>query len=385
MKGFPVSIVKCNELNSEEKVIQKLFEALELIGGMREIVNPSDTVLLKPNFVTSKKSGTGAVTNQFVLKGLAQAAKMAGAKRVLIGESSFLGENTEEAFIANNLYEYFGTSRVELIDFKKDEYITVPIESGKVIHRIKLPKTYLEADVVINVPVVKTHDVLPVSLGLKNMKGVLRDTDKRRFHKLGLEQAILDLNKVVMPDLVFYDGLIGMEGHGPIHGNPVELGVMIASRNILGAELTAAQVMGFEKSELSYLNNAEIEGLGSLENIQIVGETVDKVKKQFCRSENVYERLKEFDINVYDEQGCSKCRSTLNSLILNDYEIFESIRGYTICIGNIPDGLDSSKVLLLGSCLRNQKDENYLYVPGCSPTQISIINTIKRRRNLLMM
>lgn len=390
MNRLPVSIVKCENFYEEENVIQGVEEALELIGGLREIVNPSDTVLLKPNFVTSKMSGTGAITNSYVLKGLAKAAKKAGAKRIIIGESSFLGEDTEKAFQVNKLEEYFAGTRVELVDFKKDEYVTVPIETGKVVHNIKLPKTYLDADVVINVPVLKTHDVFPVSLGMKNLKGVLRDTDKRRFHKLGLEQAVIDLNRVAMPDLVFYDGIIGMEGHGPIHGDPVELGVMIASRNILAAEMTAANIMGFEKEELPYLCKAEEQGLGCLDDIQIVGRKIQEVRKEFKRGKNVYDYLKQYDIKVYDEHACSKCKSTLNSLILGNLEIFESIKGYTICMGNIPEevkngSVDKDKLILIGSCERNFADGNCLYIPGCSPTQISLINTIKRKRNLSML
>lgn len=383
MKSFPVSIVKCGYPLSEEKVIESVHKALNQMGGLNEIVNPSDTVLLKPNLVNASLSQTGATTNPFVLKGIAEAAKMAGAKKIIIAESSFLGEDTKKAFEVNKLNEYFDSSRVHLVDFKREEYVTVPIETGKVLHRIKLPVSFLEADVIINVPVMKTHDVLPVSLGLKNMKGVLRDTDKRRFHKIGLEQAMIDLNKVVMPDLVFYDGLVGMEGHGPIHGEPANLGVLIASRNILGAELTAANVMGFELNELDYLRKAESDGLGVLTSIDITGDSIESVRRPFKRAGIVYDNLNKYGIRVFDNMACSGCRSTLNSLILGNPEVFEAIKDYTICLGSLPENTPKGKLLLVGSCLRYYKDHG-LYVPGCSPTQISIINTIKRKKTLTM-
>jgi len=94
------------------------------------------------------------------------------------------------------------------------------------------------------------------------MKGVIRERDKKRFHKWGLAQAIADLNKVALPDLTIIDGTVGTEGLGPIHGVPANLGILITSRDTVAADTVAATLMGIAPAGLAVLRLAHFSSTG---------------------------------------------------------------------------------------------------------------------------
>jgi uncharacterized protein (DUF362 family) len=147
--------------------------------------------------------------------------------RVVIGESCGTGGDTEKVFKTTK-YDILRNQGYEVIDFKKIENVEVTIPNAKVIKSLMIPELVKRADVIINVPKIKTHDQLLMSGALKNMKGGLAEKEKHRLHREGLSQGIADINVLLRPKLVVVDGIICQQGLGPVFGEPVEMNLIIA-------------------------------------------------------------------------------------------------------------------------------------------------------------
>lgn len=380
MKKTPeVSIVKCKLIDDVEDIKKSLEEAFKLIGGLRTVLRRGDRVVIKPNLLLPVPYTSGATTNPFVIEALIEILREIDVKRIVIGEGSVVGEKTDKCFSACGYKELSEKKGVRLVDLKKDEFIPLGLSNGKMFRILKLPKTVIDSDAVISVPVLKTHDCFPVSLSLKNMKGVIHEKDKQKFHLLDLAQCIVDLNKLVLPRITLVDGTVGMEGMGPVYGIAADARVLIASFDCVAADAVASAYMGVDPYETSYITLAEEQGLGTadLKKIKIYGEPLSKVGRKFKRI-NLQgilesEEFKKFRVRLLDKGGCSGCRSVLTALISDLYEKKQvsRIENSTIIIGqNIDqDEMDSieGKVICFGACTKKVKRDKDIYLLGCPP------------------
>lgn len=369
-----VAIVKVQE-NDIESALDRL---LELLSGMESYVLPFQTVLIKPNWVSGQPYQTGAVTHPRLIEACVKQILKCGAKRIYIGDSSMVGMKTEEAIESSGL-RVLESGRVKLVDFKKSEYMNVGIPNALRYRRLAFPKELMEAQTVINLPVIKTHDYLPVTLALKNMKGVLRDIDKRRFHTCGLEEGIIDTNRVALGDLTIMDGIIGMEGNGPLHGTPANLRVLIGSSDTLAAEVVALHVMGMEDLKLSYLDMAYEAGFGQkdIAAIDVVGERIVDVKKRFVRSQQTEQSVAEGKLTFKTELACSTCRfiaeQISRELDRNPPKVSKKLKilcGGSRCMEN------DAITIGAGKCCEMNKELYHRYIPGCPPRKKDIIKAI---------
>lgn len=228
---------------------------------------------------------SGGITNPMVVEAVIGLLRDFGIKKITIGEGSVVGENSTRSLASCGLDKIAEKERVNLIDLKKDTFIPMGISSGKAFRILKIPREVAEADAIINIPVLKTHDMFPVSLGLKNMKGVIHENDKQRFHSLDLAQCIVDLNKLVLPRLTIIDGTIGMEGLGPVYGSPANMGIIITSYDTVAADSVGSAVMGIGPMETNYMKLASEQGLGEsdISKIDICGTAIEEVRKKFKR------------------------------------------------------------------------------------------------------
>ena len=215
-----VSIVKRQRPPTEAGIERMVRRAISLAGGIEDIVKSGNRVIIKPNLVYPVAAGTGATTDWRVCKAIALMVGEAGATPV-IAESSAIGVDTEKTIRVCS-YDNLREMGIEVIDLKKSKTVVVPIPQGKAVKELPIPEEILNADVIISVPVLKTHDQCLATLSLKNMKGVLQDPLKKKFHTTyGVFQAVADLNTIVKPALSIVDGLVGQEGLGPVFGSPV--------------------------------------------------------------------------------------------------------------------------------------------------------------------
>jgi uncharacterized protein (DUF362 family) len=378
MKKTLVSITKSDSADEFDDVNKAVSDSLKLIGGLETFITSGLSVLIKPNVLYTMKYESGAVTNPNVVRSICRLAKNAGARKITIAESSVIGCNTQDAFDASGYTELAREEKVELIDLKKAKTLYMGIPNGVIFRRMEIPEIIFKADVIINVPVMKTHDMLPVTLGLKNMKGVIKDKDKKRFHVWGLAQSIIDINKLVLPQLTVIDGTVAMEGLGPVHGTPVNLGVIISSFDTVAADTVAASVMGIDPANVEYIQLAAKQGLGcaDLSEIEVSGLSIEQVKRPFqLLSLDIEKYAREYGIRFHESGACSGCRQTIETL-LNNYMKgnLDLLKDYTVIYGQTvkPPKKVEGKLLNFGTCTRKYKNQGD-YIPGCPPMQEHVL------------
>ena len=211
-----VAVVKIKNGNVKEA----LNRALELIGGLPKDISSGKKVLIKPNFIRSEPPSTGTTTDFRLIRAVVEILKERGTD-ILIGEASGNQYDTEEIYKFLKIREWFPD--VKITDLDMDEIVSVKIDGAKALKEVGIARSALEADFIVSLPILKTHNATLITLGMKNMMGVLPQREKWKMHLSGLHDALVDLNRVVKPDLVIIDGIIGQEGLGPTMGKPVEM------------------------------------------------------------------------------------------------------------------------------------------------------------------
>jgi uncharacterized protein (DUF362 family)/Pyruvate/2-oxoacid:ferredoxin oxidoreductase delta subunit len=273
-----VSVVK-TQVHDEDAVRKNVQKAIDLVGGMQSVVKSGDSVIIKPNFFGPRSSSNGATTDLTILQEIVEEVADRQATPV-IAEGPFRAYNTRAVFSKLGVDRLANNLGVELVDLNDSESVEVTVPRGKALKRIKIAKKVLDADVLINVPKMKTHHLTTVTLGMKNLKGILPGEEKQQSHIHGIHQAIVDINKTIAADLTVVDGTIAMEGVGPTFGDPVDLGVIVAGKNVVDVDKVCCEIMGINPLHVEHVRIADEEGLGSAE-VEVVGEPVDTVTRKF--------------------------------------------------------------------------------------------------------
>lgn len=282
-----VSIVKYRE--SIENTVER---AVNLIGGIREFVKPGNTVILKPNLAYPYPPP--ATTDPGVVSAVAKLCFKAGAGEVWIGDSTSyscknilgVGKWTNKDVISRTgMDKAAAGSGAKIIDFDMEPWIEVSIPGGIVLRKADIASAMLNADVVINIPAMKTHLETLVTLGIKNFHGILPDHYKIQFHKDELNQKLVDIHKAVKTHLTIMDGLIGMEGLGPRLGKNVKMDLILAGNDVVSVDAVTSEIMGVRADEVETTRLADTQGIGNgrLPSIKITGNTIHEVKRVFAR------------------------------------------------------------------------------------------------------
>ena len=364
-----VSIIRASERPDDERVHQMVKEAIDLLGGLETIVRPGQTVALKPNVVTGTLSGPGVTTDKRVVEALIRLCNEAGAGKVKVVEGAGYFTETSKALELSGIKALAEEHGAEVVDVDRDEHVELAVRDPLITPTIKVSKEFMDADVRINLPVMKTHDQLQVTLGVKNLKGVLPRYMKRNFHKIGVVKGILDLSKTVPVDLTVLDCIVAMEGLGPSFGPKVELNTIMASRDVFNLDRVASKIMGFDASELDYLVEAAEHGLTDLDSeVEVVGEAVSSFTHRFERAPTGTDFAE--GVTVISEGACSACHGTIHSVLydLEQMKKMGEIRDLFIVVGEnaeVPDDLPNTP-LIMGTCLEKYRDRG-CYVEGCPP------------------
>jgi len=314
-----VSVVGVNNKWSEVKGIEyATSRAIELLGGINEVAKNKNRILLKPNLVNPNPSDT---TNPIVIEALAKLMKNSG-KEVYIGEAgaasirnidtSLQGyvcrtKNTEilEA-IQDDIFKGTGyddlskRTGIPLVNLHVGNMVEMKVSDNFVYKKIYVHKAMSDVDLVCSVPMMKTHALATVTLGLKNIgiggyPGMMYGTVRSLVHQEGIKleatgtsAVTIDMVKANKLGLSVIDATTAMQGQGPSisqGGSLVDMNLIIASKNVLAADMVAANIMGFEPVEIDTFKWAWKAGMNpsSLNDIQIVGEKIEKVRQQFKR------------------------------------------------------------------------------------------------------
>ncbi len=265
---------------SSERVLEVVREAIDFLGGMKRFVKAGDTVLLKPNLTVFYSAEEGCTTDPLVVGALIRLAKEAGAKRVIVGESSGEFFDSLQCMAITGVAAVAEREGAETVDLGSDSTPSrnVELPSGEIVPRTA---PILDADVIINVPKAKTHHYEPVSGALKNWMGTCNQNWRQIHH--GDDDSIKRFVEIMAnrkPDLNVVDALIADEGDGPIANQPHWYGCILASVDPVAIDVSIARLLSQEKTKISfkYAAEAERQGLGTQTNIEYVGRQIDEVK-----------------------------------------------------------------------------------------------------------
>jgi uncharacterized protein (DUF362 family) len=244
------------------------------------------TVLLKPNLVQADP-GLVINTHPGVIAAARESFLRLGAARVVIGEGPGNERDTEGILEAIRLREWVGRLDRLFVDLNLDEVKKVALRTrASKLRELYLPTAVLGADLVVSMPKMKTHHWAGVTLSLKNLFGAVPGScygwPKNLLHWVGIENAILDLATTIRPDFAIVDGIVAMEGNGPIQGTAKAAGVLVMGDDPVAVDATAARVMGLVPERVGYLKKAGYV-LGHIreEKIRQIGETVEGVRSPF--------------------------------------------------------------------------------------------------------
>ncbi|MBN1683632.1 DUF362 domain-containing protein [Candidatus Bathyarchaeota archaeon] len=264
-----------------ERGLEPVYRALDLLGYEKRFQS-TKTVLIKVNFITTKNWATGATTDPMVVEGIVDKLRAINIEPIVV-ESDATGTNADKALVTSGMKDLCDRRDIEWINLRHaPDKVEIPIPDGEVLKNIRVPRIVLDYPI-ISAAKLKTHSQTDVTLGMKNMFGLLPEKFKGKYHFMGIDKVIVDINKVLKPALTVIDGFVGMEGRGPVHGNPVKMDLIIAGFDPVATDATAARIMGFDPNYISHIRMANQKNLGTIENIEELGEAVEKVKRQFMK------------------------------------------------------------------------------------------------------
>jgi len=279
-----VALVACGayEMATVEAALQR---ALSAVGGMEAFVSPGQVVALKPNLVRAMTPDQAATTHPMLVAAVIRAVRLAGAEALVVDSPG--GPFTPGVLKA--LYrktgmdwavrEAGGTLNLDV------RSVQVPVEDGHALHRIDMAAVIAEADAVINLPKLKTHNLTGLTLSVKNLFGVVPGTLKIAYHGKMQEterfcQGMLDILSCTRPVLNIMDAVIAMEGNGPSGGEPRAANALILGADALAVDAVAAALVGLDPTDVATTAAAVRRGwtTGRLEDIELLGDALETLR-----------------------------------------------------------------------------------------------------------
>jgi uncharacterized protein (DUF362 family) len=255
--GYPDLVVARH--GDPEEMVRR---ALAALGGMERFVPQGSRVVVKPNICVAYHSYEyAATTNPWVVGALVKLALDAGARSVRVMDYPF-GGSAEEAYTRSGIAEQVLAAGGEMVVMKRFQYVDTEIPQGKGLHKARIYDEVLNADVLINVPIAKNHSLARLTLGMKNLMGVIYD--RSQIH-IDIGQHLADLNSRVRPQLTVIDAVRILLDHGPTGGSledVKQMDTLIASTDVVATDSYAATLFGMQADELAYIRAATDMGLG---------------------------------------------------------------------------------------------------------------------------
>ena len=372
-----VSLLRTESSPNLESIYNDLRRSFELLGGIDLFVSKGSRVLLKPNIGVATRPEDGRNTDPRIIEGMIILLREVEVGEIIIAESSIVGTDTSEAFRAMGLDKIAKHYRIRLLDLKKEKLVTKNVPDPMLLPSIRISSIIDEVDMIINLAKLKTIFAVPVSAGLKNLKGLLPDSEKKRFHHTGLTKAIVDLNKVVRPKLTIIDGIISSELY-----ESKETNILIAGGDVLAVDTVASWVIGVNPSEIEYLRLAGEAGLGimDLEKIGVLGESLAETRVGLKLAPDRSDAFTNLfpEVEVIDGQACSGCVASLYLTLkmARANGLLDKIPGLKLVLGSkvetVPPG---DRVVCMGNCTKKLRGKHFL--PGCPFTHMDFSDILR--------
>ena len=350
-----------------KNMTKQLLETANLID---EIQDKNCKVGIKPNLVAPTPAFLGATTHPEIVEGIIEYLKEHQVEDITIMEGSWVGDTTQDSFDVCGYFDLANRTGVKLVDLQKDSHHTESIEGLD----LEICDTIRSIDFFINVPVVKGHCQTKITCALKNMKGLLPNTEKRHFHSMGLHMPICYLNRLVKQDFIVVDHICG-DLDFEDGGNPVEKNCIMAAKNPVVVDNYVCKLLGYDTKDVEYVDMS----IRMLEEKNLIGDTkVWKLEGNDLVEDDeaildIHRKVVDIQDMVNEVDSCSACYGTLipaldelreGGLLKDFVETIHIGQGYRGKRGKIG----------VGNCTRNFD----FSVPGCPPSKEEIIEALRK-------
>jgi uncharacterized protein (DUF362 family) len=362
-----VSVVRVPKKCFDEEVINGVKRSIELIGGPEAFARPGEKVVVKPNILSVTDVGA---TDPRVIYAVARIFKELGCD-VIVGENPLVGTKSSEVFEKMRTKEIAEKAGARFVDFRRDEQVVVEVPNAKGCSTLRIAKTVMDADLLVSVPVMKFHGGCNVTLGLKNIWGVIGPTQRHEGHRKSLNWTLAELNKIVNIGLTIIDGLIGVGYRGSF-----PLGLIISGNDPVATDAIACLHMGFDPMKIEHIQYAHKLGLGEIDSnkIELFGVTLDQLIKDgktlrklfaepIVRPSMLLNRAK--NAQLVDGNACSSCWQMLSRAIKR-VGVKEIAKGPPMAFIIGPDAkpVEGLINIIIGGCLERYKDKG-IFIDYC--------------------
>ncbi len=352
-------ILKTYGTNYKE-MTRSLLEAAKLASE----IAPGANIGIKPNLVTSSPADYGATTHPEICEAIIEYLLENGYENITILEGSWVGDRTSDAFDICGYKALANKYGIRIFDTKTDKGIKVDAQGLS----LNICRIVRDIDFMINVPVLKGHCQTKITCALKNMKGVIPDSEKRRFHTIGLHKPIAHLNTVVKQDFIVIDHICGdlsfEEG-----GNPIVKNCIMAAKDPVLTDAYVCSLLGYSPSEVPYVKIAGELGVGCADI-----KKADIITLGSSYETDNYEKDAVLDVSyaINEIDSCSSCYAMLVPALikLSEDGLLDKL-DTKIAIGQ---GHKKNKGKLgVGACTHRFD----FYIPGCPPSTEAIYEALK--------
>ena len=393
---------------SYEKPIESVRKAIDLSNGLINMP-PKAKVFIKPNIVFWTKAAAfpkwGVITTSRVVEDMIIILKEHGIDDITIAEGgvTFKPKDTKtyahafEALGYGTLKRRYG---IKYIDIMQRPFAEVDLGAGVVLnHNVDI----LDCDFVVNLPVLKTHSQARVSLGIKNLKGLIDIPSRKKCHEesgdIDLDYMIARLANKIPPSMTLIDGIYSLE-LGPLFtGNARRRNLLVASADILAADMVGSRLLGFDPTHIPHLVHAAKDRRRALDlsDVEITGESIEKVAQahewEFPYTEDgalplplAKKGMQGLAYRKYDKTLCTYCSLLPNAILWGLYKGWrgEAWNGVEVLSGKVmPPTPGMKKTILLGQCMYDRhKDhadiQEMISVKGCPPQPKAIVRAFQQ-------
>ena len=280
MNKAKVSIVRAHDYDYAELYVA-VGKGIELIGGLAKIVPPGSKVFVKINHLPPPSPAEkGIITHPVFVEVILDLLKEVGAD-ITVGDDIQSGSG--DGFQISGFRQMCQRAGVRLTNLREAGFVET-VCNGHFLEKVYLSKIALDADVIINLPKLKTHSLCVFTGGVKNFYGTIPSGLRRKFHaeymrSEDFSQVLTDIFSAIRPQLTIMDGIIAMEGEGPAAGSLRRLGVILTSQDTVAVDAVATKIIGLNPMDIHTTRYSDERGLGvgNLQNIEVIGERIDDV------------------------------------------------------------------------------------------------------------
>ena len=262
-----------------ERSLDPVFKAIDLIP-FKEALDSYETVLIKPNLITSHTYETGITTDPIVVEAVIMKVQELGKKAIVVETEGGI-TSPDKAIHETGMMEVIERLGIEYINMRKlDDKVELKVKNPRAIKKFKVAKLAVDS-AIITVPSMKSLQHTSITMGLKNMFGMLTTRNKFSYHAFGMNKVIYDICKTLPPTLSVIDGFYGKSGSGPWSGDPVKMDTIIASVDPIAADATGARCIGIDPQTINHVRWLHESGIGNMNDIKIVGNKISDVYQKW--------------------------------------------------------------------------------------------------------